>query len=324
MILFSKPVKLIIALLLTGSAFSQTPDTLVVYEYIHVTDTVWIESPLPENLSAEKIILSDTMYSKTPPEIFFNEESATLSKMNIIKENNLKNEKMSKTGWITFLLLSMNTTIYAQQKWNLKAGAEGMWLQHHTSTIGNPMWSGAYLGVERQFNFSRSRVSISTGLKAAFMSPPSEYKQLKEIDETLPAIEYDYAKIYTRILLDELNTGLFTLNYLQVSLPLKFNVKLGNWQPFAGFELSHMEFLNSHRVIGTSTWHHQIKTRFNLIAFQGGVTCRIKSHLSVSAKFAKSVNSIYNSLNIPEGLVLGNNDYYFKTIGASLGINYVF
>lgn len=57
MTLFSKSLYLTLALLITGSAFSQTSDTIVVYEYIHVTDTVWVETEVPKLESIETVIL---------------------------------------------------------------------------------------------------------------------------------------------------------------------------------------------------------------------------------------------------------------------------
>jgi hypothetical protein len=325
MIPFSKSLYLTLALLVTGSAFSQTPDTLVVYEYIHVTDTVWVEPDIIEMPCPKKdSLIIESTKTNTQPDVLFDKKSATFSQSFIIKENNNKNEQMSKARWITMLLLSMNTTIYAQQKWSINGGTEAMWLQHQTSTISNPMWSGGYLGIERQINFTNSRFSISTGLTATYMAPPGEYKQVKEIDETLPYLEYDYAKIYTRILLDELNTGLFTLNYLQISVPVKINVHFGNWKPFVGLEYNRIEFLNSKNYIGSPSYPIPLETSFNIASCTGGINYHITSRIGINVEFSNSLNGIYNSLSIPTGLNLGVDKYFFNIIRFKLGASYIF
>jgi hypothetical protein len=109
---------IIIALLVTGSAFSQTPDTLVVYEYIHVTDTVWMETEVLELESIETAILHiDTLNMKGRIELIYPEKSATIPINHIILSDNLlKLESMKQITLLGLTFLVLQTSTWAQNK----------------------------------------------------------------------------------------------------------------------------------------------------------------------------------------------------------------
>nr|HPR60136.1 hypothetical protein [Prolixibacteraceae bacterium] len=165
MILFSKPINLIIALLVTGSAFSQTPDTIVVYEYIHVIDTVWMETEVLELENIETAILHfDTLKMEGNIELIYPCKSATIPINHIILSNNLlKLESMKRITLLGLTFLAMNTGVFSQPSNEKNIGVY---------VRGNTGWQTAYYYEMEQYGKSNAKHDVSIennvtgGLKA--------------------------------------------------------------------------------------------------------------------------------------------------------------
>jgi len=116
---------LLLALLSFISAFSQPPDTVVVYEYIYKTDTVWLEpKPTRDTLVIEKLesigeanLFFDTTNNKASLQFFSSGASATIPINRIILTDNQQNLKsMKKITILGLALFSLAPAINAQPK----------------------------------------------------------------------------------------------------------------------------------------------------------------------------------------------------------------
>jgi hypothetical protein len=116
---------LLLALLSFSSAFSQLPDTVVVYEYVYKTDTIWLE-PIStrDTLIIEKLesieeasLLIDTISNKASLQFFSSGASATIPIKGIIYHVNQKQPEMKKITFLGLTLLAI-TTVNAQNKFN--------------------------------------------------------------------------------------------------------------------------------------------------------------------------------------------------------------
>jgi len=107
---------LLFALLLTGSAFSQVPDTVVVYEYVYVTDTVWIER---ETIDFKKLISVEPAAFQVNNSLstdFYPSTSATISDKSIYEVKNQKQDEMKKLAFLGLALFALNTSTKAQSE----------------------------------------------------------------------------------------------------------------------------------------------------------------------------------------------------------------
>lgn len=95
---------------------ASSPDTLVVYEYVHITDTIWIDSklePLKTNVTTPKF--SQIGEIRTQIELFSDNNCATISKNDIILSNQqLSNDDMKKLTFLGLALFTLNSAAIAQ------------------------------------------------------------------------------------------------------------------------------------------------------------------------------------------------------------------
>lgn len=112
-------------LLITNSALSQPTDTVVVYEYVFKTDTVWLD-PKPEHdsLFLEKLKTNDgatlilnAQDMKADLRINSLKSSATFPVKNIIlSETNKSLGSMKKLTFLGLTLLAVNSSLFAQDR----------------------------------------------------------------------------------------------------------------------------------------------------------------------------------------------------------------
>jgi hypothetical protein len=128
-----KYLLLLFALLPLSNAFSQLPDTVVVYEYIYKTDTVWMESkPVHDTIIVEKLqgiedatIVIDTVSKESKLIYFFPGGGATIPVNRILlNENHLKIDKMKRVSFFTMFFFGLAkyclcTTQPKYQRWGL-------------------------------------------------------------------------------------------------------------------------------------------------------------------------------------------------------------
>jgi hypothetical protein len=114
-----------ILLLPATSLHAQSADTVVVYEYVYVNDTIWIE-PKPDRDTVvqqqlqpieDATLLINTDSRKADLMIFSSKRNATIPINRIIlSENNKKQTGMKKLTLLGFTFLAMNSSLFAQSK----------------------------------------------------------------------------------------------------------------------------------------------------------------------------------------------------------------
>jgi hypothetical protein len=302
-----------------------------VYEYVYVTDTVWKEAPARDTIIISQLnpienstLVIDTTSEKADLVIFSSTGSATIPINCIILDGNQYQSKMKRKGIFTVLLLSLQSLSFAQGNWSLNAGTSSMWLQHHTSTVSKTMWAGGHLGAEVCIPIRSSRFSFSLGETLSFLTPTADYKQTKVIDESLPEYEYEYAKIQTDIILNELNTGLFDSSYVKLSFPLKINFQIGKWRPFLGVEYSFSSFLYKipeNKYIDKSYYP---KTYFHDIGIISGTSYSFSKKIGCSVELCQGLIGKFNAYKDRMAPTLGVDEYFFKSLNVNLNFIYNF
>ncbi len=113
----------LLAMLVFNSVFPQNKDTIVIYEYVHITDTVWIESEVKRDpFSIDRMrpienatLIIDTVNKSAEMVIFSSGRSATIPINNIIlTDNNLNLNSMKKTTFLGITFLALSTSLFAQ------------------------------------------------------------------------------------------------------------------------------------------------------------------------------------------------------------------
>jgi hypothetical protein len=315
-------INALLILILWSAIVKAQPDTIVVYEYIYKTDTVWVEpEPVRDTLVIEQLesiecatLYFDSIQKKADLVIFYNGASATIPINSIILGGNKNQMEMKQKGFFTLLLLSMQTIMYAQPTLDFYTGTTSHWFQHNTSTINNPMWLGAHMGTEINLPLKNPKWEISTGFELHFVFPMGEYKQIKTIDETLPYIERDFAQIQTNVIINELNTGLFEKPYKQITVPVKLGYKLDKWKPFAGFAYSYTYFLYNTNAI-------RVRTRsFHDFSLMAGTNYSFSDKLGLKLSLYKGIADKYNAFEDYISPTAGIKEYYFQSVYATLSL----
>lgn len=153
MILFSKPISLIFALFVTGSAFSQIPDTIVVYEYLHVTDTVWVEPDVKKIVAKHETCSEQNAFE---PKTQLEFSSFGKSEQPYSNNRQLNDDKT---------LLSNNTKshFFSKPLVGVYLGYTRFWLK--PNQYGAFALTGAnHVGAELKFPFFHNRWAVSAGI----------------------------------------------------------------------------------------------------------------------------------------------------------------
>jgi hypothetical protein len=206
-----KYLQFILLFLYAGNIFSQSPDTVIVYEYLHVTDTIWLESK-PEsqesfykrlNSLEEVNLILPTQNIPTDLKNISNHESATISINNILlSENNNKTESMKKITLFGLTLFMIHSTPYAQENIEKSIG-----FHIKANTAYQPRYYPAiswYKYTQRNETASTFEVTPSFGIKGNFpvsskfsFSPQLNYLQLfgMENDHSMGIKEVNGVKV---------------------------------------------------------------------------------------------------------------------------------
>ncbi len=311
---------------------AQNRDTIVVYDYIYKTDTVWIEpTPARDTLVIKELqniddatLIIDTIKNNAKLIINSSQGSATIPINNIIISENNKHDEMKRKGLFTILLLSVQTITFAQEKWSINIGPNSSWLIHNTKTVSNPVWAGAHIGAEVNFPIKNSKFSLSVGEKIQYMMPTANYRQTKQINGLLPYLEYDYATIQTKVILNELNTGLFDTSYVSVTVPLKLKYRIGRWQPYVGaaYDLSCSLY-----KIPEEEYQYEYsnpKTFFHDLELLIGTGFNFSRKIGCSFELSYGLFGKYNSYEDPIAPTLGVSEYTFTSLNMDFSIFYNF
>jgi len=103
---------------------AQNADTVVVYEYVYITDTVWVEAPTRDTIIISQLnpienatLVIDTTSKKADLVIFSSTGSATIPINCIILSDKHQNFKsMKRIAFLGLTLLALNTAGYAQNE----------------------------------------------------------------------------------------------------------------------------------------------------------------------------------------------------------------
>lgn len=301
---------LFIVLLVISSKLlsAQTPDTLVIYEYVYVTDTIWLDNGLQGDTALIPCLLPDEI---TGINVNFTENTATNLKNTILMENPLEMKHFKKKQLFTFIMFGLPAFTLAQNYFNLKAGSNFMWLQHGAETISNTPWTGASVGADFNHKMNSSNFYWSLGLFVKYGDKLKNYYQIKEPDATLSAFEYEFASIKTQSLLGELNTGDFMGQYFSVSVPFKISYHFQKIHPFAGVQIGLSNIKNSFHTL------HQLEVPF-------GMACFVNKHWGLELEGVQSIFTYDNTYNDNLEYSLGTDDYRFRTFTFNGSIVYIF
>ena len=143
-------------LLFRLAVWAQTQDTIFVYEYEYVTDTLWVD---------EEQINRDTMQyvalNSKNTTINFN-ETASQAETLIIEKQEKDQYSMKKTTFITLLFLSLQHLSFAQPELNLKAGMNNYWMNPN-SYFSSAIFICDNYGVELKLPLENSKLALSVG-----------------------------------------------------------------------------------------------------------------------------------------------------------------
>jgi hypothetical protein len=332
----SKYLLLFFALLFSGSAFPQPPDTIVVYEYIYKTDTVWLESkPTRDTFKLQQLkniedatLFIDTTTKKANLEIFSSGKSATIPIKHIIYNGKQEQSKMKRRGFFTLLLLPFQMMSFGQAEFSINAGSSSMWLEHGVSTVSNPMWIGAHIGANTNFPLKNKNWSITFGVQGQFVAPSSEYIQKREISTGLSELEIQYVKVKTDVILNELNTGLFTAPFWQIEVPVKVNYKIKNFEPFLGVSYNFSSFIydipEEYIKNGFRYKEWLMDTKFHDISLIIGTNYRMSKHWGLSLEVSNGLIGMHNYFQNYIYPTLGAEDYSFNSLNMNFSATYIF
>lgn len=333
---FYKYFLLLSALLPFSSAFSQSADTIVVYEYIYKTDTVWLEpKPTRDTLVIEKLesieeanLLIDTTSNKASLQFFSYGASATIPINRIIYNGNQNHSNMKRKGLFTMLLLSLQAFSYGQAEMSVYTGTTSHWIQHNASTVSNPMWIGAHTGIELSLPLKNEKWSIASGFELYFIFPTADYYQTKAINNGLPYIERDFAQIQTNSIINELNTGLFNAPFKQICFPLKLSRQFGKWKPYVGMSGSHSFFVSQLPYYDFDyddyyqyyQNHPKPQTQFFDVAILAGTRYSFSKKIGLKIEMSQGLTGRHNEFEYRIKPNAGVDEYYFKSCHLNMSL----
>lgn len=91
--------------------FAQEPDTIISYEYIYITNTIWIEKP-KKRTDTIPITRLNTKNQK-----IFYDLPATILENSIYPIETNKNEDMKKIAFLGLTILLINSNAFCQNEW---------------------------------------------------------------------------------------------------------------------------------------------------------------------------------------------------------------
>ncbi|MBN2237678.1 MAG: hypothetical protein JW729_08955, partial [Bacteroidales bacterium] len=256
----TKLFNLTIALLITGSAFSQVPDTLVVYEYLLVTDTVWVE-PYVEKIAAKHETCSEQNAFEPKTQLEFS--SFGKSEQPFSYNRQLNDDET---------LLSNNTKshFFSKPLVGVYLGYTRFWLK--PNQYGAFAMTGAnHAGIELKFPFYNNRWAVSAGIH-------SRGKPLSMVSSIM-----SYSGEFT----DTLDTRVEAY----YSFPLLLHYQRERWRIFGGCEFKNAILMKDDDLLLPE--YKWIEMGLTL-----GIECLIRPQLAVTGKiYANNFWRTSNRLN---------------------------
>ncbi|MBN2807767.1 MAG: hypothetical protein JXR22_14010 [Prolixibacteraceae bacterium] len=317
-------------LMLLASLANAQPDTLIVYEYIYITDTVWLEAePVRDTLVIEQLssiesatLFFDSVKKKAELVIISGGASATIPIHRIIMGENNEQKEMKQKGIFTLLLLSIQSVLPAQPTIDCYTGTTGHWFQHNVSTISNPMELGAHMGLAVNLPFRNPIWAFSVGMEMHSIYPIADYRQRKPVDASLSYIERDFAQIQTNAILNELNTGLFNKPFNQLSVPFKINYQKGKWKPFLGIAYGFTRFIYYPEIENPRMAQRRRNppTAFHDFSLLAGTRYSITQKVGLDFSLNKGLVGKTNAYEDYLPVTIGIDEYSFQSANAMLSL----
>jgi predicted porin len=279
---------LLILILVSNKLFAQQ-DTVVVYEYIYKTDTVWLkQEPTRDTTDLRQLqnvddatLIIDTTNNKTELVIFSSGQSATIPINRILlDENHLKQITMKKVSFFPLFFLAIQSIAYAQPEISIKAGVSQFW-NYPFSNLGNHSCFGDHEGFELKGSTSLKNLSFAVGYEHHGFG--MSFPLLLTNSEDNTTTEQNYKIIQTHR-----------------SVPVLLYYRINRFELFAGYEYRFVRIDASYFSI--NEYNTSISYR-NEHAISTGIEYSINKKLSVYSKlylgntFIKRNAGTYNSVN---------------------------
>jgi len=303
---------LLILILLSNKLFAQQ-DTIVIYEYIYKTDTVWMEQKAARETmniqflqtSEDATLIIDTTNNKTELVIFSSGKSATIPIKNIILSDNQKKKKsMKRFTFMGLTFLALNSSIFAQPKMEKNIGVyfrENMEFQtayyHSLMVVDNSVYSG--------LSSTRYRIDPALGLKGNFplspflsLSPRISFTQISGgFEQNENGIDF---------------TGKTMFYFLSSDLLLNYYMLKGkciNGRIYGGLRADCLVKQREGVDLTDSQYKNYRSILFNYV---GGLGVDIGKHLYTELEYSNNINRFVSNsdLTIKYGAVSINIGYY--------------
>ncbi|MFA9389359.1 MAG: outer membrane beta-barrel protein [Prolixibacteraceae bacterium] len=251
----------------TTSLLSQTSDTIYVYETVHLTDTVWLKTPVERDTARIELLESisnatlflDTLNAKATLIYFSEGKSATIPINRIyVNRNQFNSTKMKRAGFFTLMFLAFQSISFAQPEFSVKVGVSQFWDQPFTTFASGPIF-GDHQGFELKGPLKDSKFSFSVGYELHGFG--ANDKLMYENSEG--------------IFIDQLTV----LQENHRSIPILLYYRLNRLELFGGYEYRYVEVKNDYRTDGTFNSFFR-----NEHALSAGMEIFINKHVSVFGK----------------------------------------
>jgi hypothetical protein len=258
-------------------------DTIVVYEYIYKTDTVWLEAkPTRDTMDLQQLqnieeatLIIDTITEKAELVIFSSRGSATIQINRIIlNENHLKQIEMKRASFFPLFFLAIQSIAYAQPEISVKAGVSQFWNKPFDN-LGGQACFGDHEGFELKGPTSLKNLSFAVGFEHHGYGVT--YPFLVTNSEENTTTEQNYKIIQTHR-----------------SVPLLLYYKINRFELFAGYEY---RFVRTDASIYFDTENKTFISYRNEHALSTGIEFSINKKLSVYSKLYLGDAFINNRLN---------------------------
>lgn len=303
---------LLILILAANRLFAQQ-DTVVVYEYIFKSDTVWLESkPTRDTKELQQLqkvedatLFIDTTNNKTELVIFSCGKSATIPIKNIILSDNQKKKKsMNRITFFGLTFLALNSSIYAQPTMEKNIGVyfrgnmEFQVVNYHNLLVDNNI-------VYTDLRSTRYRIDPALGVKGNFpfssflsFSPRLSFTQIGGgFEKNENGIEFANKTMFYFLSTDLL------LNYYT------FKGKCINGRIYGGLRADCLVKQKEGIDLTDSQYKNYKSILFNYV---GGLGIDIGKHLYTELEYSNNINRFVNNsdLTIKYGAVSINIGYY--------------
>lgn len=154
--MFAKLLCLLFLLLFSTFLSAQPSDTVVVYEYEYITDTIWVDRHSSPWLTTPIALLeanNQQIVTQLP---------ATISVNPINDATDNKQSEMKKATYISLFLLFLQNLSFAQPELNLIAGANNYWMKPNPY-VSSALFLCDHYGIELKVPLSNSKMAISLG-----------------------------------------------------------------------------------------------------------------------------------------------------------------